>query len=106
MSNGIRVIGERSNNPAVSFSVLFKQCGRVFFLGLGYAEKNLNGIDIPEIRSNREDIYGAAKGMTEKEIAKIKAVLKGIFQKEFTSTSLANHRIEDKTCYKLLREYL
>ena len=78
----------------------------MFFLGLGYAEKNLNGIDIPEIRSNREDIYGAAKGMTEKEIAKIKAVLKGIFQKEFTSTSLANHRIEDKTCYKLLREYL
>jgi len=99
LSTGIRVIGERTNNFEVAFPDFFKKFKRLFFLGFGYAEENLNAISIPDTINENWNIYGTAKGMTAKEIAKIR----GVFQK---NSSMNNPWVEDKTCYDLLREYL
>lgn len=104
LSTGIRVIGERSDNFIENFSDFFNKYKRLFFLGFGYAEENIDAIGIPGVINEKWDIYGTAKGMTEKEVQNIKSV----FVKNFNEKILAiiNPRFEDKTSYELLREYL
>ena len=75
---------------------------RVFFLGFGYAQENLQLLDIPEVITDNQEVYGTALGFTDKEIARIRKTL---------STNLAikmgvNPIVEPINSYELLREYL
>ena len=104
LSNGIRVIGERADHLKDEVSKLISKSKRIFFLGFGYADDNLEAVGLPGNVNENWEIFGTAKGMTEKEIQRIKSN----FIKNFSAKilSMINPRIEDKTSYDLLREYL
>lgn len=103
-SNGIRVIGERANHLKDEINKLISESKRIFFLGFGYATENFEALGLPGVIDENWDIFGTAKGMTGKEIENVKSN----FSKNFSAKilSLINPRIEDKTSYELLREYL
>jgi hypothetical protein len=104
LSNGIRVIGERADNLKDEVSKLISESKRIFFLGFGYAIDNLEAVCLPGNINEKWDIFGTAKGMTGKEIETVRSY----FTRNFLAPmmSLIKPRIEDKTSYELLREYL
>ena len=104
LSNGIRVVNERISEDLENIKKLILEYKRIFFLGFGYANENLNVLDLPKAINDDWDIYGTAKGMTKKEIDHIKS----LFTRNFINKMLAliKPRIEDKNSYELLREYL
>lgn len=104
LSQGIRVIGERSGNMEDQVKELIADYKRIFFLGFGYANENLDALALPMAIDDDWDIYGTAKGMTEKEINNVKS----LFIRNFNNKMLAmvKPRIENKNSYELLREYL
>lgn len=104
LSEGVRVIGERSDNMKDKVKELIADYKRIFFLGFGYASDNLDTLDLPMAIDDDWDVYGTAKGMTEKEIGNVKS----LFVRNFKNKMLAmvKPRIENKNSYELLREYL
>ena len=78
---------------------------RIFFLGFGYAETNLDAIGFPGAIDGNWKIFGTAKGMSLKEIQRVKydRLGKAVRQKRLLESWI---HIEDKNSYELLREYL
>jgi hypothetical protein len=105
LSKGIKVIGEERVGESVKDEVkkLLPAYKRIFFLGFGYAQENLDAIDLIQNIDAKWKIYGTAKGMTPKEIRSIKNRLP---IKKNTLGEGAYATIEDMNCYRLLREYL
>ena len=103
LSHNIKVIEERSRDLD-EIAKIISTHKRIFFLGFRYAEENMDAIGMPESVNEDWNIYGTAYGMTEKEISNVKKT----FIKNFRDKSgrITNPRIENKTCYELLREYL
>ena len=104
LSQGIRVIGQRSSNVENKVKELLVNYKRIFFLGFGYASENLDALALPMAIDDDWDIYGTAKGMTEKEIRNVKLLFTANFKNKMMS--VGNPHIEDKNSYELLREYL
>ncbi len=78
---------------------------RIFFLGFGYADENLKAIGIPSSAITKGiNVYGTAKGLTEKEIGEIKTMLEWKYDNR--GVPWTNPVIENTDCYKLLRQYL
>jgi len=114
MSKGIRVIGEERSDNKIKEQIkeLLKNCKRIFFLGFGYAQENLDAIDLIHNIHDKTRVYGTARGMTDKEISVISSrfpEIKGETYKledgEIIDTTF-RPVIEDTSCYRLLREYL
>ena len=115
-SKGIWVIGEESSGVSIKDQIkkLLLKYKRIFFLGFGYAQENLDAIDLMNNIDHTSKIYGTAKGMTTKEIRDVNncfLVTKGTLH----SVGNVRHRendkyidaiIKDAGCYQLLREYL
>lgn len=112
-SENIRIIGERSAEVKDKLSGLYRKYKRIFFLGFGYAQENLEALGIlnNEVVDTWE-IFGTAMGMTSKEIADVKELFPIKYVEPSARYSLPGDkikvyaRIEHKSCYELLREYL
>lgn len=104
LSQNIRVIGERTNDLKDEIAKIISLHKRIFFLGFGYADENMDSMGMPGLVNEEWNIYGTAKGMTNKEIDRVRST----FMKNFANKGAwrINPRIENKTCYELLREYL
>lgn len=88
------------------------EADRIFFLGFGYADENLEILNVPDIL-NGKDVYGTAKGFTVREIEKALAALtngQGKFEKmdawEIKGYKRSNCHLFDTDCVGLLRAYL
>lgn len=72
----------------------------------------MESIRLPETVNQKSKIYGTAKGMTAKEISRVRSALDNVFTLKKASLfdrhylPIENPLIEDKNCYELLREYL
>jgi hypothetical protein len=99
ISKGIRVIGERSNNSKEEISKLFLEYKRIYFLGFGYTDENLEAIGIPGNITENHTLYGTALGMKANEIERVKQKLKAN-----PNAKYINANIENKNSYELLRE--
>ncbi len=104
LSGGIRVIGERSQGMKEQVKDLIANYKRIFFLGFGYAIDNLEAIGLPEGINEEWDIYGTAKGMTEKEINNVKSLFNQFFMNK--AYAMIKPRIENRNSNELLRAYL
>jgi hypothetical protein len=100
----IFVIFENKNSKNEIIKEQISKAKRIFFLGFGFAEENLEVLSMPEILINQQKIYGTALGKTKKEIEDLKLLL-GQNSKN-KGPSRRNLIIEDMNCYELLREYL
>ena len=100
VANNIRIIYDRTNESLQNVKVEIKQAKRIFFLGFGYADENLEVLDIPNILNEKQFIYGTAFQSTRREIEEI--------INKLTNPNLDRSKmiIEDKSCLELLREYL
>jgi len=100
----IRVIYDRTDNNIKHLKEEISKAKKIFFLGFGFAKENLDVLSIPELLTGKQQIYGTAFGMTDKERAGIrKTFMKNVKIKD---TRMINPVIQDTNCYKLLREYL
>lgn len=99
LQENIKLIDEREAKKNTQFGNFIMQAERIFFLGFSYADENLHILDIPEIITKEQYIYGTAFGMTENEIGKIKAKFK-------PKADAGKLKIVNTDCLGLLREYL
>ena len=80
---------------------LINDAERIFFLGFGYANENMEILNIADNINRNQKIYGTAKDLTKNEILKIKSY--------FSKTHKIDNPyliIEDCDCLTLLRNYL
>jgi hypothetical protein len=108
MSSNIRVVGERAQEGfKEKASQLLDTYKRIFFLGFGYAEENLDAIGFPGNIDETWTINGTARGMTLKEILDVRRSLARNFKSNiYQAYPGINPRIEDRNSYELLREHL
>jgi len=104
LHENIRVIGEMPDTFQDKIAAILSEYKRIYFLGFGYAKENMDAIGMPGFVNENWAIHGTAYGMTEKEIGKVRIdFIRNFVKKAATSK---NPRIENKTCYEFLREYL
>lgn len=112
LAENIRVIYERTDESIDQARKIIKGAKRIFFLGFGYAEENMEALGLPGILNNEQEIYGTAFGMTDKEIREIKnsiyGGMKGNEKKHWAHKDIAEALIKIKgvDCLSLLREHL
>jgi hypothetical protein len=105
LSENIRVIGEVSGAFfKEKIAAILSEYKKIFFLGFRYAKENMDVIGMPGFVNENWNMFGTAYGMTKREIDNVKRT----FTNNFTDKGARriNPRIEDKTSYELLREYL
>lgn len=102
-SNNIRIVHEIGEEYQKAKEFI-ENAERIFILGFGYAPENMEAIGMPKAIKNGASIFGTGKGMTRREIQKIK----DDFTHHFNENRIKIGRfvIEDMNCYQLLREYL
>jgi hypothetical protein len=116
LTNNIRIIyDERKKEATTRIGKILAEAKKIFFLGFGYADENLDVLNILDTFNEKQQIYGTALGLTEKEIRKIK--IKFTKNSKVYSIFINEHRhvstdkdsiinIEDINCLGLLRKYL
>jgi len=92
------VIHERTDLDLDNAKQKISDARRIFFLGFGYAEENLEILNIPKLFNKEQEVYGTALGKTKKEISGIKSGMQ--LQKDYGLF------ITEMNCYNLLREFL
>ncbi|MCP4748027.1 MAG: hypothetical protein GY874_18105 [Desulfobacteraceae bacterium] len=108
MAGNIKIINEREDNPEIKEAKqLIKNSERVFFLGFGFAQENLEILDLPATLNSSREIYGTALGMTQKEIGYIINFIRmqGI-EAGLPRLVSCTIKIREMDCRQLLREYL
>ncbi len=105
-SKNIRTIYEK--NPELrDIELDLHNAERVFFLGFGYAEENMNLIKVPEILPANIRIFGTGFGLNNKELNEMTNKIKDKIRKDDLGTKLScSVNIEDMDCLELLRNYL
>ncbi|NQT56478.1 MAG: hypothetical protein HQ551_09645 [Desulfobacteraceae bacterium] len=98
MKENIKTIYERSSDDLTEMHEAISKAERIFFLGFGYANENLEILDIPKLLTAGQKIHGTALRLTEKEITKVKVKL--------TKAKSKLLPILNVNCLQLLREYL
>jgi len=102
LCDNIKIVYEIGESPEFKEAQkLIREAERVFFLGFGYAEENLNGLDILSVLKDVSRVYGTALGLTLREIAKVKSLFEA---KIHGKTRIV--QIDDKDSLSLLRSYL
>jgi len=101
LCDNIKIVHEKGENPKLrEAQELISKAHRVFFLGFGYAEENLDALNIPAILSDVRQVFGTALGLTDKEKDRIASLFRDISGKS------RNVYIKNKDCLALLREVL
>ncbi len=81
---------------------VLKEAKRIFFLGFGYADENLEVLNLIENFNKYQRIFGTAKDLSKNEIQKIKEKLNSRANEKFYNELI----IEECDCLTLLRNYL
>ena len=99
LCDNIKIIHEKGENPKLEEAQkLISKAHRVFFLGFGYAEENLDALGFPDVFAGVQKVLGTAMGFTKIEIDKIWSL--------FNMGSKSSLVIEDLDCLTFLRKYL
>jgi hypothetical protein len=109
LKNNIKLIGDRTEVEKDEIVEHFEWAKRIYFLGFGYADENLDAIGIRDFISSGMRgayIYGTARGSTSDEIHRIKRrfLKEG---SEFPPFQLLDEfiKLEPVGCYSLLRHF-
>jgi len=103
LADNIRIAYDEGENPKLQEAHnLLSRANRVFFLGFGYADENLDTLGIPDVLAKVALVCGTARGFTEKEIGKVKSRLRAGSSDGDKQTVI----IENSDCRALLREFL
>ena len=102
LCNNIKIVYDKGENPKLKEAQeLISKADRVFFLGFGYAEENLDALGFPDTFVSSQHVFGTALGFTEREITGITSLFLGKANK-----SSAKVIIDDLDCLAFLRTYL
>lgn len=77
------------------------EANRIYFLGFGYDERNLQLLGFPKILNDRHEIFGTAYEKTQGEIDRIKKSIAG----NKSIKTIKRFEIKSFDCLRLLREY-
>ena len=110
MSKNIRIIQERVNDEDIAEAKkLIEAANRIYFLGFGYADENLQVLGIPKTISGKP-VFGTVKGFTENEIGRVAKKVtreRGRMKKIKPNVYKQNNTIlEINDCRTLLRNWL
>ncbi|MEN6424514.1 MAG: hypothetical protein ABFE13_04070 [Phycisphaerales bacterium] len=83
-----------------------RKADRIFFLGFGYADENLEVLGIPDGLRAEHDIYGTAMDWTPKEIDNIRSHFVAGLNRAGNTYGRDQVQIRDCDCVSLLREFL
>ena len=100
LQSNIKVIHERTGHDIEVIKDLISRAKRVFFLGFGYAQENLDVLDLPNVFKKNQQIFGTAIGFTEKERREI---IKKLRRPKIIAEPIIEIKMD---CLTLLREYL
>ena len=95
---------ERETNELKDAQRIIKEAKRIYFLGFGYAEENLETLDFSNMHNDTQKIYGTAFGMHENEMLGVKRRLLPA-GKRIDKLYPGNMLIENTDCLTLLRKY-
>lgn len=99
LCDNIKIVHEKGENPKLEEAQeLISKAHRVFFLGFGYAEENLDALGFPDVFIGDKRVFGTAMGFTKREINSVKSLFPDVV-KSFLI-------IEDLDCLAFLRKYL
>jgi hypothetical protein len=93
------------NNVKTDYSKLvekIKTAKKIFFLGFGYSEENMEVLEIGDSLSYEQDIYGTAYELSEKRIEEIRRMMKKNWPSAKTEDE--NPKIIDTDCLGLLKQ--
>jgi len=105
----VHIVREERDNPQLEKArEEIRKADRIFFLGFGYADENLEALGFPGVVRKEQTIYGTAMGWTSKEIMTISARFWAALGKARAvgSPQYKVHIRGDCDCVALLREYL
>jgi len=108
ITKDLYVVHEERTNPQLEKArEEIRKAERIFFLGFGYADENLEVLGIPDGLRAEHDIYGTAMGWTPKEIYDIRSrFAAGLRQAGNVLGGRDQVLIRDCDCVSLLREFL
>ncbi len=102
LCRNIKIVYEEGENPKLKEAQeLISKTTRVFFLGFGYAEENLDALGIPGVLEGVSRVEGTALNFTLKEIATVKSLLETKINGKSRRVNIRN-----QDCLSLLREVL
>lgn len=104
LKDNIHVMHERIEHDLIEMKNHIVRAKRIFFLGFGYAQENLDILNICKNIHPDQQRYGTAFGYLPKEIEDIRSVLSA--SSEPKPSDHDNPRIKDMDCVTLLREFL
>jgi len=103
-TKNVSLIGQRTLENKTEIHKILKEARQIFFLGFSYDESNIKALDIPNVLSRGQRVYGTAVGFLDEEIEEIK---KYFYQKNQDRPGVHKHDvfIERANCTTLLRKY-
>lgn len=102
LCDNIKIVHEKGENPKLrEAQELISKVHRVFFLGFGYAEENLDALNIPAILEDVPLVFGTSMGLTNREKTKIVSQFQALIENKSRTAY-----IDNKDCLALLREVL
>jgi hypothetical protein len=104
--NNLHVVHEERVNPQLEKARKeIRKAERIFFLGFGYADENLEALGIPDCLRAEHEIYGTAMGWTRKEVDDIRSRLAAGLRRAGNVYGRDQVDIRDCDCVSLLREF-
>ena len=101
LSNNIRIVHESGNENYANIHEAIKGAKRIFCLGFGYAEENLEILKLSSFLKPGQLVYGTALGFFENEIHAVKRAMGGK-----PTDKISPIKIVDMDCVSLLRAFL
>jgi len=108
VSKNIRTIYEQKESPELNEArQLLAQAERIFFLGFGYAQENMEVLKLPDRTKRATEIYGTAFGLEPKEKLDVREKIKEWLPAEFLDQVNIGYLMGSKNmdCLELLRNY-
>lgn len=102
LAKSINIVFEERTDDLSEAKQLISDAQRIFFLGFGYADENLDALDFNSLIHQGSRIYGTGLGLTDSERRKVELKLRGkkleIVPERF--------KIDDCDSVMLIRKYL
>lgn len=99
LRRNIKLIHEGTQQDISEIKSKIREANRIFFLGFGFANENLEILELPKILNNSQKIYGTVLGKSEREII-------NIHKKFRPPLPDSNLNFEKTNCLDLLRNHL
>ena len=103
-ATNIRVIGERADEVMGCIDELIVSAKRIFFLGFGFAEENIEALGLSSLIDENTMIYASTYGMTKRENDAVNSMFVATFSNK--KCAVENPKLLSVNSYDLLREYL